>query len=303
MPVPTNVFFVMRGWEAVEIRGADSLDFLNRLTSADFKRLKPGEFTPGTLLAPTGKLLLYFKALAFEPGRYTLLVPPGGEGSPAQAAFDALERMHFREDLTITPVAGDWIYLRLLLQDERAAESTRAGAGKRSFWMNEARWAVAPFGADLGVAVSAPEADAVKASLAAAGMVERQDPEGFRLRAADPAWPGELNPNVIALEAGLGNALHENKGCYPGQEVIERIRAMGQVPRVLMQFRGEGAAPAVPAPIQSGDKECGSLTSASADPIDAGWVGLGYVKRLFATEEAAKEFTINGSRVRSVRAS
>jgi folate-binding protein YgfZ len=305
MPVPSNVFFVMRGWEAVEVRGADSLDFLNRLTSADFKKLMPGDFTPGTLLAPTGKILVYFKALAFEAGRFTLLVPPSAAGAPApaQAAFEAFERMHFREDLAITPVASDWVYFRVLLQNETLVDSTRKGAGKRSFWMNEARWATPPFRADLGIAVPAHEADAVKAALAAAGIEERGDSELFRLRAADPAWPAELNQNVLALEAGLANALHENKGCYPGQEVIERIRAMGQVPRMLFQFRGEGAAPSVPASIRAGEQECGTLTSAVADPIDGGWVGLGFVKRLIAAAEPAAELNINGSRVRNVRAS
>src|SRR4051812_3620857 len=106
----TNLFASMTGWQCVEIKGPDAQDFLQRLTTVDFKRLPEKSFTPGTLLNPTGKVQLYFKALHLARGHYLLLVPPSSpEASSAQVAYETFERMYFRENLTLAPLPTQWI--------------------------------------------------------------------------------------------------------------------------------------------------------------------------------------------------
>jgi folate-binding protein YgfZ len=116
-------------------------------------------------------------------------------------------------------------------------------------------------------------------------LSEEASLEGFRLRAGDPAVPGELGPTTIPLEAGMEDAVHENKGCYPGQEVIERIRSMGQVPRQLAIVQGGGNPPPLPAKITVESQEVGTLTSAEKNPLATGWIGLAFVRRQFARPE------------------
>lgn len=120
----------------------------------------------------------------------------------------------------------------------------------------------------------------------------------------------------MALEAGLDRALHENKGCYPGQEVIERIRTMGQTPRRLVFCKGQGEPPIAPQIILNQTKpehdrdgnatkynEAGTLTSVTQNPQDkpsellaplslakasgehSTWIGLGLLKKTFLKEE------------------
>ena len=296
-----NIFARLPNWQVLEIKGPDAQDFLHRLTSANFKSLKAGFFTPGTLLTPTGKIALYFKALLIEPGRYILLVPaPSPELSGAQAAIEAFEKMHFREDFTITSLATEWCYLRLLASDEKRISKLeplipppgqlKATKDGRIIF-NEARWCTEPIKLDLGLIVQTARLAGITTTLRQSEFTEAPTLEPYRLRAGDPGVPAELNMTTIPLEARLDDAVHENKGCYPGQEVVERIRAMGQVPRSLARLTGTGETPNVLSAILSGTQEAGTLTSATRDPIAGGWVGLGYIKRTF-TKDTDATFSI-----------
>lgn len=280
-----NIFSDLRPWECLEIDGPDAKDFLQRLTSADFRRLHAGAFTPGTLLQPTGKLVLYFKALCLAEAHYLLLV------LSAQEAYDAFEKMHFRENLKVTPRKGEFRYFRALASDESSFHALGAPSTKgqvrseTTIALNEGVWNAPPFRYDIGLVFDAMRETDVREKLKKAGFAEVASLEPYRLRAFSPDAPNEINSTMIPLEAGLDDAVHENKGCYPGQEVIERIRTIGQVPRTLVQIRGDGEPPRVPAPIHAGSAEAGHVTSAASDPVQNGWVGLGFVKRVFAKPE------------------
>jgi aminomethyltransferase len=84
----------------------------------------------------------------------------------------------------------------------------------------------------------------------------------------------------LPQETGQDYALHHNKGCYIGQEIVERIRARGQVQRRLTGFVIEGKPPTRGAKITAGDKEIGVVTS-SAEIVVGGVarsVALAYIK-------------------------
>ena len=293
-----HIFSIMVGWESVEIKGPEAKDFLQRLTSADFRVLKPGSFNTGMLLQPTGKIIAYFKTLCLESANYLLLVPTDQSGNPpSQQLQDSFEKMHFREDLTIRPLGKEWIYLRVLGSDEQKLgflKEAALGAEKtflslqegRLLAMNEKRWSASPLKYDIGIGVKATDLRNIIEMLKIAGFQQKSDLEPYRVRAGDPGVPAEVGPGILPLEAQLDDAVHENKGCYPGQEVIERIRSMGQVPRKLALLGGKNQPPEVPAPIFSNGTEAGVLTSAQLDPFADGWVGLGFIKRIYANLKA-----------------
>ncbi|MEW6057880.1 MAG: hypothetical protein AB1540_14830 [Bdellovibrionota bacterium] len=303
--MPSTRFFEfaqMQGWETLEISGADSKDFLHRLTSANFKILQPGEITPATLLQANGKLVQYFKAIALGPATYLLLLAPLQEGkAAANGGFEDFEKLHFIEDLKISPLPSEWIYLRAVGAEKSALEKFspplaalwegRGQESSRAFhknhdgsWIgwNEAKWSCAPIAFDLGILVKTAQASTLISGLRAAGFHRVPSLEKYRIWARDPGPLYELTPKTLPLEAGLDDALHENKGCYPGQEVIERIRSMGQVPRVLVQVFGQGKSPLPSTPLLAENSEAGTLTSCTDHPFESGWVGLGYLKRTFA---------------------
>jgi folate-binding Fe-S cluster repair protein YgfZ len=76
--------------------------------------------------------------------------------------------------------------------------------------------------------------------------------------------------------------LNFNKGCYVGQEIVERIRSRGAVHRKFVGFLADGAVPiAAGAKIVAGEKEVGEVTSAASLQLAGGekTVALGYIRR------------------------
>jgi folate-binding protein YgfZ len=55
-------------------------------------------------------------------------------------------------------------------------------------------------------------------------------------------FPEEINADIILTESGMMSAVSFNKGCYVGQEVIERSDAIGRLPRKLERIRLSGQA-------------------------------------------------------------
>ena len=74
------------------------------------------------------------------------------------------------------------------------------------------------------------------------------DLELMRIRARVPRVLQDIGPADIPNEGGLDrDAISYSKGCYTGQEVMARVRALGRVRRVLVHVEGPGGPPATPA--------------------------------------------------------
>lgn len=105
--------------------------------------------------------------------------------------------------------------------------------------------------------------------------------EGMRLVEGIPRFGTDIRDRDLAQETGQTHALHFAKGCYLGQEIVERIRSRGQVHRLLTSFRLEGSLPVLPAPLEADGKAAGELTSAAEVALADGPVllALGYCRR------------------------
>ncbi len=123
-----------------------------------------------------------------------------------------------------------------------------------------------------------------KATLALAEGVERPGlTEAERIAAGLPRWGREITESTIPNETGLTPvAVNFTKGCYVGQELVERIDSRGgNVPKRLCLLRFDGAA--VPTDgvgrLEREGKGVGTLTSAAFDPDTGRTIGLAYVRR------------------------
>jgi len=117
-------------------------------------------------------------------------------------------------------------------------------------------------------------------SLEAAGALagSLEDAETVRLRNFQPRYGMDIIETTLPQETQQMRALHFQKGCYLGQEIVERIRSRGHVNRQLMGFRLESRE--VPAPgtkLFTGGKEAGEVTSAALSP-EGKVFGLAYIR-------------------------
>jgi folate-binding protein YgfZ len=112
--------------------------------------------------------------------------------------------------------------------------------------------------------------------------------ELFRVAAGIPRFGQDIRDRDLPQETGQEQALNFNKGCYIGQEIVERIRARGAVHRTLAGFLVEGGRPEPGTKVRFGDKEVGEVTSALPVPSREGErvLALGIIRR-----EAAKPGT------------
>ena len=109
--------------------------------------------------------------------------------------------------------------------------------------------------------------------------------EMYRIARGIPVYGADLRERDLPQETGQEHALNFSKGCYIGQEIVERIRSRGNVHRTLIGFEVEGEPPRPGTKILAADKEVGEITSAARVPFAEGAraLALGYLRREVAT--------------------
>ncbi|MFY9676438.1 MAG: folate-binding protein, partial [Terriglobales bacterium] len=135
-------------------------------------------------------------------------------------------------------------------------------------------------------------------ALVAAGAtaVGREALELWRIGRGVPAYGVDIRERELPQETGQMRALSFTKGCYLGQEIVERIRSRGAVHREFRAFEVEGSLPAPGTKIQADEKEVGEVTSGAELPVAAGSrsIALGYLRR----EAAAKNLQAGAAKLK-----
>ena len=113
----------------------------------------------------------------------------------------------------------------------------------------------------------------------------------IRLEQGIPWFGYDFGEKQIPHEAGLENShISYSKGCYTGQEIVERVRSRGQVNRVRVSLRFEGSDPPGPnATLLSEGREVGYVTRTGFSPAINASIGMGYLRREKAAPGTALE--------------
>lgn len=280
--------------------GADRVRFLHGQVTNDIKKLRAGEGCYATLVTAKGKMQsdLNVFALAdellldFEPGL-------------TRAVAERLEKFIVADNVQVVDVAPQYGLLSVQgpKADAVAGElgwfpelpTTTLGSVKSStpavgelYLMNHPRLApVAASGFDLFVPQAALGAVADKLIAAAKAVGGRACGwnafETTRIEAGTPRYGADMDESTLPLECGLeARAVSYRKGCYIGQEVLNRIHSIGHVNRELRGFVLPADATSLPAHgdrLFREDKEVGQLTSAVFSPKLKRIIALGYVRR------------------------
>ncbi len=95
--------------------------------------------------------------------------------------------------------------------------------------------------------------------------------EAFRIAEGIPVYGIDILERDLPQETSQMRALHFNKGCYLGQEIVERIRSRGNVHRHLRPLELDGPTPAAGAELTMEDGTvAGQMTSAAELPLMKG---------------------------------
>ncbi len=105
--------------------------------------------------------------------------------------------------------------------------------------------------------------------------------EMFRIAAGVPKYGQDITDKYIPQETEQFHALNFAKGCYLGQEIVERVRSRGAVHRHYAAFAINGPAPAPGTEVQVEGKRAGEITSARTIPVNGHQqtLALGYIRK------------------------
>ncbi|HZT74608.1 MAG TPA: hypothetical protein VE996_13245 [Terriglobales bacterium] len=285
-------------WRArLAVTGPEARKWLNGIISANVRDLAPGRATPSFFLDPKGRVLSYFDVVAAANDGFLLLCDQSAAGDLAAQ----LRRYVFRAQVEIADRTDEGISLGVCGPEAEAALGrlgpvnlpTAAGTWTETTFQpgitaRVLRWVWGGI-VTFEILVGGTSAGGLWSRLAAVAQPAGAEAQERQRIAGGVARPGlDLRPTDLAPETGLFAAVGLAKGCYVGQEIVERVRARGAVHRQLRRLRFAGPV-AAGAKIVAADREVGEVTSA-APLADGQTAALGYLRN----EAASAPFTADG---------
>jgi aminomethyltransferase len=265
----------------IRVTGEDRARLLHAMSTNNVREMKPGDGLYAFFLNAQGRIQADACILCFED-HFLLDTEP----ETRLPLIEHLDKFIIADDVTLEDVTTDTICLGV--EGPKAAEAAgAAGLPAPNHRYSHTDWADATVASvsstglqGLRIYAAASRRDEIVQALEGAGAIaaSAEDAELARIHAFRPRFGADITASSLPQETQQMHALHFQKGCYLGQEIVERIRSRGHVNKQLMGFRLEGHS--VPAPgssLYAGGKEVGDVTSAGEAP-DGAVYGLAYVR-------------------------
>jgi folate-binding protein YgfZ len=295
----------------LRVTGSDATRWLNGMVSNSVQALQPGEGSYNFLLSAQGRILgdcTIYRETSAEPAEF-LLVTSAAQVEAIQQHLDHFIIMDdveltLLDDLSGLLIAGPQalsIVMALGTANHRAAPCSPAAQAPppQTLSLKHTIYAGAPVRLFQAFSPLIPcfeiwsdpsTIDSILAELrdSDALPVSAAALECLRILEARPKYGVDIRDRDLPQETSQTHALHFAKGCYLGQEIVERIRSRGQVHRQFMAFHLTGELPAtLPAPLEAGGKPAGEITSAALIPLAEGLelVALGYARQEMVSAE------------------
>jgi folate-binding protein YgfZ len=274
----------------LSLTGGDRVRWLNGMVTNNVRDLAAGQGVYAFLLNPQGKILgdLY----AYNHGESITVDTDQGQTEKILATFDHyiimddVEVSNLSDQLTVLGVAGPKSD-QVLAAAAFLTPNLQALQAQSFVWQGTECTVVR--GEDAEHASYeiwlAPESvrqlwDALL--VAGATPVGSEALEMHRIVSGIPRYGVDIRERDLPQETEQARALNFNKGCYVGQEIVERIRSRGAVHRKFTGFVADGATQlAAGTKVIAGEKEVGEITSAASlqFPDATKTVALGYIRR------------------------
>ena len=285
------------------ISGRHRTRWLHGMITQDVNGLSPGEGRYGCVVNIKGKVQHDFQLFNDHDGEQLMLIMDASRISPMVEAlrkYIVAERITFDEHMgktTIVTVQGPAAAEVLGHPQADITLADWAGVSLRI-----ARHRRGPHdGYDLLVPSDDVDSVITKLTVQGAVAVSGDDLEIVRIEAAIPRYGVDVDDTIIPLEACMLDAIHWEKGCYVGQEVLARMFHRGHTNKELRQLMISGdSLPEVGAeifPSPEGGKACGTITSSAFSPQRESILALGYVRRKHFDPGTALHVSVAGGLV------
>ncbi|MBC8040644.1 MAG: folate-binding protein [Opitutaceae bacterium] len=258
--------------------GEDALTFLQGQFTQELRSTATAPVAYGLWLNQKGKVLADSFILREALDSVWII----SFSSSAQVICERLEAYVIADDVVIEDATEEWSGITVggrEAEDWLKRETGGVPACGEFFKVAEGGWVFrGRRGSETSFDCIRPADAPVPAGLA---MISPEALERMRISAGIPRVPQDIGIGDLPNEGGLDEpGISYTKGCYLGQEVMARLKAMGTVRRRLVRVRGAGrGVPAVPCALLQGEKRAGELRSAVADGA-GGFIGLAMITKL-----------------------
>jgi len=262
----------------IKLTGEDRARLLHAMTTNHIQQLTPALGCYAFFLNDKGRVLADAYVLC-RPDHFLLDVEPEAR----EPLYQHLDRYIIADDVTLEDVTDSTA--TIAVEGPQAVEVLeRAGAPVPEAeystvdWDNTVVARLNSTGAE-GFFVFAPASEklALIARLEAAGAepADAVAARVVRIEHGKPRYGEDISERFLAQEANQPQALNFSKGCYLGQEIVERVRSRGQIHRVLKPLILEMKEPPAPG---AKLEDASEITSAAYSPALGKVVALAYVR-------------------------
>jgi len=265
----------------IRASGEDRARLLHAMCTNDVEHLQPGQGCYAFFLNAQGRILGDANILCFED--HLLL---DTEPETRQKLFEHLDRYIIADDVTI--------------EDQTERMKTIAVEGPRAAEVLAGRGAPLPADPDSwtrwgdAVVVRTDSTGAGGFFVFAAGapdvsgipQASAEDARIVRIENGRPRYGEEISDRFLVQETGQLRGVHFNKGCYLGQEIVERVRSRAQIHRLLRRVEMDTPDP----PAAGAKTEQAEIVSAVFSPALGKTVAMAYVRIPFSEPGTRLDF-------------
>ncbi|MGH9630244.1 MAG: YgfZ/GcvT domain-containing protein, partial [Bryobacteraceae bacterium] len=272
----------LTGRGKIRMRGEDRVRLLHAMTTNHIEQLTPGTGCYAFFLNAQGRILSDVNVFCLP--EYLLL---DTEPEAAKRVYEHLDKYIIADDVTLEDATEEMVTLSVegpdaeqILKDLGAP--IPAATSGITEWGAALIAGVSRTGAP-GYFVFLPQDDEedLITRLEAAGVVgaDTEEVDAVRLENGKTIYGIDIYESNIPQETQQMHALHFSKGCYLGQEIVERVRSRGHVNKKLASLEIESEEPVMSGTkVQSGGKDAGEITSSAYSPERSKVVALAIVR-------------------------
>lgn len=238
MPEPRHGWIRRSLAAVIEITGEDAADFLQSQFSADL-RMDTGGWREGLWLNHRARIEGESCLLKLGPERFLLL----SRSTPAERLMAKLDRHIISEEVELEDLTSAWDSVSIFAPPSSwiAWDGGDAEAGGEGVFLYQNNHYILAWH-DREYALAAGEKaslDRLEASLHTSFLRQWSELEfkSHRIDRLEPLIPDEVGPEETPAEAGLAHLCSLQKGCYLGQEVVNRQSRLERVVKKLVRVR------------------------------------------------------------------
>lgn len=286
----------------ISLTGEDRVRWLNGMVTNNIRDLAAGQGVYAFLLNPQGHIL--GDLFAYNRGASITVDTDQAQAEKILATFDHyiimddVEVTNLSEELTALGISGPKSGDVLISAGFKLPEM-------RALQLQSLRWSDTectvvrcegdPLSFELWIAPAKVKQLWTALVNAGAKAVGSEALDLQRIAQGIPRYGVDIRERDLPQETEQARALNFNKGCYVGQEIVERIRSRGAVHRKFSGFAiGQGGGVEPGAKILMGEKEIGEITSVAPWGSGEPAVALGYIRREAGVP--GKEVLIGGTK-------